>query len=243
MAPEQAKGKVAGKRADIWAFGVVLYEMLTGRRAFNGGDVSEVMAKAITLELEGDALPTALPPPTGDLPAALCAEGPEGTHPRHRGRAAGDGWRVRHPNAPAGRAGRDAGRRSSASGVAATDTGGRSGARARRSRRLDPDATRGHPGGPNAVCHYSARQRPLVLEDPVRTSPSPPMAARSSTAVPYQVEVRHSSICVPLTSSSGRPCGAGRAALVPLSRLTASGLVFLRVQQSFEKCRSSAGRL
>ena len=62
MAPEQAKGKVADKRADIWAFGVVLYEMLTGRRAFDGGDVSEVMAKVITLELEWDALPPELPP-------------------------------------------------------------------------------------------------------------------------------------------------------------------------------------
>ena len=61
MAPEQAKGKVADKRADVWAFGVVLYEMLTGGRAFDGGDVSEVMTKVITLELEWDALPTALP--------------------------------------------------------------------------------------------------------------------------------------------------------------------------------------
>ena len=48
MAPEQAKGKVADKRADVWAFGVVLYEMLTGRRVFEGADVSEVMAKVIT---------------------------------------------------------------------------------------------------------------------------------------------------------------------------------------------------
>jgi len=39
MSPEQAKGRPADKRSDIWAFGAVLYEMLTGKRAFEGGDV------------------------------------------------------------------------------------------------------------------------------------------------------------------------------------------------------------
>ena len=62
MAPEQAKGKVADKRADVWAFGVVLFEMLTGRRAFEGGDISEVLAGVIKSEPDWDALPTALPP-------------------------------------------------------------------------------------------------------------------------------------------------------------------------------------
>ena len=62
MAPEQAKGEVADKRADVWAFGVVLYEMLTGRRAFDGGNVTEVMAKVITLEPGWDELPQGLPP-------------------------------------------------------------------------------------------------------------------------------------------------------------------------------------
>jgi serine/threonine-protein kinase len=65
MAPEQAKGKVADKRADVWAFGVVLYEMLTGRRTFEGGDVSEVMAGVIKSEPEWDLLPAELSPALG----------------------------------------------------------------------------------------------------------------------------------------------------------------------------------
>ena len=44
MAPEQAKGKVVDKRADVWAFGCVLFEMLTSRRVFEASDVSEVLA-------------------------------------------------------------------------------------------------------------------------------------------------------------------------------------------------------
>src|SRR5215471_357810 len=44
MSPEQAKGRAADKRSDLWAFGCVVYEMLTGRRAFEGEDVSETLA-------------------------------------------------------------------------------------------------------------------------------------------------------------------------------------------------------
>jgi serine/threonine-protein kinase len=47
MAPEQAKGKVVDKRPDIWAFGVVLYEMLTTERLFEGEDVGETLAAVI----------------------------------------------------------------------------------------------------------------------------------------------------------------------------------------------------
>ena len=47
MAPEQAKGRAVDKRADLWAFGCVLFEMLTGRRTFDGEDMSEVMAAVI----------------------------------------------------------------------------------------------------------------------------------------------------------------------------------------------------
>ena len=47
MAPEQAKGKPVDKRADVWAFGAVLYEMLTGRKMFDAGDVSEMLASVL----------------------------------------------------------------------------------------------------------------------------------------------------------------------------------------------------
>ncbi len=57
MAPEQAKGKAVDKRADIWAFGVVLYEMLTGARAFDGEDTSEVLATVLKTEPNWQALP------------------------------------------------------------------------------------------------------------------------------------------------------------------------------------------
>jgi len=56
MAPEQAKGKFVDKRADIWAFGCVLFEMLTGRRAFEGEDVSETLASVLRADPDWRAL-------------------------------------------------------------------------------------------------------------------------------------------------------------------------------------------
>ena len=62
MSPEQAKGKPVDKRADIWSFGVVLYEMLSGKRAFKGEDVSETLAAVLMTTPSMDALPAATPP-------------------------------------------------------------------------------------------------------------------------------------------------------------------------------------
>jgi len=61
MAPEQARGKPVDKRADIWAFGCVLFEMLTGKRAFGGDEVSDTLAFIITKEMDWSALPASTP--------------------------------------------------------------------------------------------------------------------------------------------------------------------------------------
>jgi Tol biopolymer transport system component len=61
MSPEQAKGRAADKRSDVWAFGVVLFEMLTGTRAFEGEDVSDTLAAVLRGEPDWRALPADLP--------------------------------------------------------------------------------------------------------------------------------------------------------------------------------------
>ena len=61
MSPEQARGKVVDRRADVWAFGCVLYEMLVGRRAFAGDDISETMARVIEREPDWNALAAVAP--------------------------------------------------------------------------------------------------------------------------------------------------------------------------------------
>src|SRR5207247_7425963 len=57
MSPEQARGKPVDKRADVWAFGCVLYEMLTGTRAFEGEDVSDTLATVLKGGPDWQALP------------------------------------------------------------------------------------------------------------------------------------------------------------------------------------------
>jgi len=62
MAPEQARGKAVDKRADIWAFGCVLFEMLTGKRAFEGDEIADVLARVIEREPDFTRLPPQTPP-------------------------------------------------------------------------------------------------------------------------------------------------------------------------------------
>src|SRR5438128_1099542 len=61
MSPEQARGKPVDRRVDIWAFGAVLYEMLTGKRAFEDEDVSMTLSKVLQREPDFDALPPTVP--------------------------------------------------------------------------------------------------------------------------------------------------------------------------------------
>jgi serine/threonine-protein kinase len=62
MSPEQVRGEPVDKRADIWAFGVSLYEMLTGTRMFRGESVSDVLAAVLRAEPDWSALPAETPP-------------------------------------------------------------------------------------------------------------------------------------------------------------------------------------
>ena len=85
MAPEQARGKPVDKRADIWAFGIVLYEMLTGRRAFEGEDISSILAAVIQSEPRWDGVPASV---RRLLESCLQKD------PKKRLRDIGDVWRL-----------------------------------------------------------------------------------------------------------------------------------------------------
>ena len=85
MAPEQARGKPVDKRADIWAFGAVLYEMITGRKAFDGEDASTILAAVIQSEPRWDGVP-----PQVRRLLKKCLE----KDPRRRLRDIGDVWEL-----------------------------------------------------------------------------------------------------------------------------------------------------
>ena len=61
MSPEQARGKTADKRADVWAFGAVLFEMLTGKRAFPGENITDTIVSVVSKEPDWRTLPAATP--------------------------------------------------------------------------------------------------------------------------------------------------------------------------------------
>ena len=67
MSPEQARGKQVDKRTDIWAFGCVLYELLTGKQTFHGEDVTDILAAVVRAEPDWQALPAATPLKFRDL--------------------------------------------------------------------------------------------------------------------------------------------------------------------------------
>jgi Tol biopolymer transport system component len=85
MSPEQARGKAVDKRADIWAFGAVLYEMLAGRKAFEGETVSDTLAAVLRADIDWASLPDQTPPGVrGVLRRCLDRD------PKHRLRDIGD---------------------------------------------------------------------------------------------------------------------------------------------------------
>jgi serine/threonine protein kinase len=90
MSPEQARGKPVDKRADIWAFGVVLYEMLTGRMAFRGETITDVLAAVVKEEPDLTRVPTKV-----RRLLMLCLQ----KDPRQRLQAIGD-WRVALEDGP-----------------------------------------------------------------------------------------------------------------------------------------------
>lgn len=87
MSPEQARGKAIDRRADIWAFGVVFYEMLTGQATFEGETVSDTLAAVLRADIDWSRLPLDTPPKIRRL-LKRCLE----RDPKRRLRDIGDAW-------------------------------------------------------------------------------------------------------------------------------------------------------
>ena len=111
MAPEQARGKGVDRRADVWAFGVVLFEMLTGTRLFEGETISDTIAAILTRSPEFERLPASTPPGVRRLLERCLDRDPRGRL-RDIGearialeRAIGGGDKEQRPPPPRGRAG------------------------------------------------------------------------------------------------------------------------------------------
>jgi Tol biopolymer transport system component len=85
MSPEQARGKTVDRRSDIWAFGAVLYEMLTGHRAFPGDDLTDTLASVVKLDPKWDAFGANVPSRVRQV-VRVCLQ----KDPRQRAQAIGD---------------------------------------------------------------------------------------------------------------------------------------------------------
>ena len=105
MSPEQARGKPVDKRADIWAFGCVLYEMLTGQRAFDGEDVSDTLARVLEREPDWASCRRRCRPRCARTSRRCLQKDPRAARAGHRRRPAGAGGRVRDGASADGRAG------------------------------------------------------------------------------------------------------------------------------------------
>ena len=84
MSPEQAKGQPADKRSDVWSFGAVLFEMLSGQRTFRGDDVADTLASVLRQDVDWTALPASTPAPVRHLARALPRTGRQAATARHR---------------------------------------------------------------------------------------------------------------------------------------------------------------
>ena len=84
MSPEQARGKAVDRRADIWAFGVVLYEMMSGQRLFKGEDVSDTLAAVLRQDVDFSALPKDAPPRRAPSRRAMSRSRSQAALARHR---------------------------------------------------------------------------------------------------------------------------------------------------------------
>ena len=134
MSPEQARGEPVDARADVWAFGCVLYEMLAGRRAFDGRTATDVLAAVIKDEPGWDALPPSTPPNVREL-VHRCLD--EGRGQRPAGMAAVSGALAEFATGAerAGRRARDVGLEVAANGARRRHTAGTTGCRGRAHRR------------------------------------------------------------------------------------------------------------
>ena len=98
MSPEQARGKPVDRRTDIWAFGCILFEMLTGKQAIEAGEtVSDAIAAVLRSDPDWNALPADTPPHIRALIHRCLQKDSQQTTARHRRRAGRDSRKAPRP--------------------------------------------------------------------------------------------------------------------------------------------------